>query len=129
MQIAGRRGGRVQVPHARVVAGAAALLLSVLVAGCSSAGSSSSNSAGAPPVVTAEQVLTTCFHDYFYNGILPEAAAKANCTSCVERELRTLRIRPTAGETEIDVLTGVRLSASASQALQNACTEADTSSQ
>ena len=129
MQIAGRRGGRVQVLRARAVAGASTLAVALLIAGCGGSGTAATGSAGAPPIVTAEQVITTCFHNYFYNGILPKAAANANCTSCVERELRSLRIRPTAGETELDVLTGVRLSASASQRLQNACTEADASSQ
>jgi hypothetical protein len=111
--------------------------LALLVAGCgsgaggggSAGGADGGGSAGAAPIVTAEQVVTACFHDYFYNGILPESAARSNCTHCVVQELRKLRIEPSAGETELDVLTGVRLSSSSSQQLQGACTEADASAQ
>jgi hypothetical protein len=128
VQIAGRRGGRAQPLRARAVTGALTLGVALVVTGCGSSGTTAGNT-NAPPIVTAEQVVTTCFHNYFYNGILPESAAKANCMSCVTRELRRLRIQPSPGETELDVLTGVRLSSAASQTLQNACTESDASSQ
>lgn len=79
--------------------------------------------------MTGEQVVTTCFQDYFYNGILPKAAAQTNCTACVVGRLRDLGIRPSGGETVIDMLTGDRLDAAEIQSLQNACSEADASSQ
>jgi hypothetical protein len=128
VQITGRHGGRVQPLRARALTGALTLGLAIVVAGCGGSSTTAGNS-GAPPIVTAEQVVTTCFQNYFYNGILPKSAAKANCMSCVTQELRKLRIQPTAGETELDVLTGVRLSSSDSQTLQNACTEPDASAQ
>lgn len=81
------------------------------------------------PVVTGEQVVTACFHDYFNNGILPKAAAHTNCQSCVVDKLAKLGIRPSGGETVMDMLTGERLSSSTVQTLQNVCTEADANAQ
>ncbi len=72
-------------------------------------------------MVTAQQVLTTCYQNFVYNGILPPSAAKINCRSCVVTKLRQLGIVPTAGETETDVLTGVRLSNADAQSLNAAC--------
>ncbi len=74
-------------------------------------------------------MVTSCFQDYFYNGILPRSAAEANCRSCVVHKLGQMGIRPTAGESESDVLTGVRLSSSDVTSLQSACDEADASAQ
>jgi hypothetical protein len=124
-----RKRQRTAVPRrgSRAPAAAFAVVLALAAAGCAS--DASSQSAGTPVVATAEQVLTTCVHNYFYNGILPEPAAKANCTSCVVGQLRKLGIRPGAGETEADVLTGVRLGSSDAQSLQDHCTESDAASQ
>ncbi len=73
--------------------------------------------------------ITSCFQNYFYNGILPKSAAKTNCSSCVEQKLRKLGIQPRAGESEVDVLTGVRLSSADVSSLQSACNESDANEQ
>lgn len=96
--------------------------LALVGAGCASTGQGSPGaSSSAPPLVTGEQVITACYHAYFYNGILPKASAESNCTACVVDNLRSLGIRPPSGETVMDMLTGERLSTSQVQALQNAC--------
>lgn len=81
------------------------------------------------PVVTGEQVLTTCVQEYFANGILTKASAEANCKACVVGKLAKLGVRPAAGETVMDMLTGDRLSSADVQTLQNTCTEPDANAQ
>ncbi len=98
-------------------------------AGCAS-NTPKQQAIGTPTVVTAQQVITSCYQNYFYNGILHELAQpKANCSSCVELRLRKLGIRPSAGETETDLLTGVRLPSSDINLLQNDCNETDANEQ
>lgn len=104
-----------------------AVAVAIGTAGCGS-GATGGNT-GTVPVVTGEQVLTTCVQQYFGNGVLTKASAKANCKACVVDKLAKLGIRPAAGQTVIDMLTGERLSSSAIQTLQNACNEADTNAQ
>jgi hypothetical protein len=107
-----------------------AVVLALAVAGCSqgsNVGGSSGNSG--PPLVTGEQVVTSCFHAYFYNGILPKSAAQANCRSCVVKQLRKLGVRPASGENVADMLTGDRLVSSDIQSLQSNCDVSDASSQ
>jgi hypothetical protein len=111
----------------RGLAATFATLLALAASGCAS--DASSPASGAPEIVTGEQVIDSCFQNYFYNGILPRSAARANCSSCVENKLRRLGIQPTAGESEMDVLTGVRLSSSDVNSLQSACNESDASAQ
>lgn len=82
-----------------------------------------------PPVVVGEQVITTCFHNYFYNGVLPKVAAQQSCTSCVVDALHKLGVDRSPGQTVMDMLTGVRLSASQAKALQSACAATDASTQ
>ena len=103
------------------------MIIALVAAGCSEGSSGSGN--GGPPLVTGEQVVTACYQDYFYNGILPKAAARANCTSCVVGQLRKLGIVPATGENVTDMLTGERLSSSAIQALQTGCSVSDANSQ
>ena len=106
------------------------LAVALALSGCSdssSAGSSASNSG--PPVVTGEQVVTSCFHAYFYNGILPKSAAQANCQSCVVDQLRKLGVTPSNGENVADMLTGDRLASSDIESLQSYCDVSDASSQ
>ena len=107
--------------------------VALAAAGCSSStntgGSGNSSSNTAAPIVTGEQVVTSCFQNYFDNGILPKASAQANCTSCVVQQLSKLGIKPAAGENVIDMLTGDRLSNSAVQTLQGACDESDANAQ
>ena len=79
--------------------------------------------------MTGEQVVTSCFQNYFYNGILPKASAEANCRSCVVNQLRKLGVDPSTGENVIDMLTGDRLSSSAIQSLQSKCNESDANAQ
>ena len=105
-----------------------AVAVAIGAAGCGSGATTTGNS-GPVPVVTGEQVLTACVQDYFDNGILTKASAKANCKSCVVDKLAKLGVRPAAGETVIDMLTGDRLSSSAVQTLQNTCTETDANAQ
>lgn len=113
-----------------------ALVVTLAAAGCASSASttgSSSSSSGssnvAAPIVTGEQVVTSCFQNYFYNGILPKSSAEVNCRSCVVEQLRKLGIQPPAGQTVMDMLTGDRLSSSDIQTLQSACNESDASAQ
>lgn len=105
-----------------------ATALTLAAAGCGSS-TSTQQASGTPPIVTAEQVVTSCYHDYFYNGILPQAAAKANCSTCVRHRLSKLGIHPSPGESETDLLTGARLPSSDISSLQSSCDEADASSQ
>lgn len=79
--------------------------------------------------MTGEQVVTACFHAYFYNGILPKSAAQANCQSCVVDQLRKLGVQPSSGENVADMLTGDRLASSAIQTLQSTCDVSDANSQ
>ncbi|MGH2860490.1 MAG: hypothetical protein ACRDLT_03175 [Solirubrobacteraceae bacterium] len=107
-----------------------AVALALAAAGCSdTSNGGTSGSSNSPPLVTGEQVVTACFHSYFYNGILPKAAAQTNCKSCVVDRLRNLGIRPASGENVMDMLTGDRLSNTDIQLLQNRCNESDASAQ
>jgi hypothetical protein len=108
------------------VAAVLAVVVGVAIAGCSDPSSGGGNQ---PPLVTGEQVVTACFQSYFYNGILPKAAAEANCKSCVVDRLRKLGVDPASGENVIDMLTGDRLDNSDIQSLQSNCNESDASSQ
>ncbi|MDE3129648.1 MAG: hypothetical protein KGL16_00710 [Acidobacteriota bacterium] len=106
---------------------AVAVAIALATAGC--AGSTSTANTPAVPIVTGEQVVSICFQNYFYNGILPRAAAKTNCKACVVDRLAKRGVHPTGGETVLDMLTGYRLSKAVSQSLQNACTEPDANAQ
>lgn len=106
---------------------AVATVVAIAATGCGS--SASTQTVGTAQIVTGQQIITSCFQNYFYNGILPQSSAKANCSACVIRRLGKLGIRPTAGESEADVLTGVRLSSSVVNSLQSACNEQDASAQ
>jgi hypothetical protein len=116
----------------RALALGAAILVALAASGCGEANNGSSDgSAGssAAPLVTGEQVVTACFHAYFYNGILPKTAAQANCQSCVVDQLRKLGVQPSSGENVADMLTGDRLASSAIQTLQSTCDVSDANSQ
>lgn len=125
------RPSRVQACRRRALGAGVAGLVALGASGCGAGTPSggASQAIGTPEIVTGAQVITSCYQNYFYNGILPRAAAKANCSSCVEQRLRVLGIRPTAGENEADVLTGVRLSSRDINSLQTACNETDASAQ
>ena len=103
------------------------LVAALAIAGCSDPSSGGGNSG--PPLVTGEQVVSSCFQNYFYNGILPKASAEANCRSCVVDQLSKLGVDPASGENVIDMLTGDRLSSSDIQSLQGKCNESDASAQ
>ena len=122
------RQSRVYLPRRRALVAAFATLVALTAAGCGS-DTPKQQAIGTPTIVTAQQVITSCYQNYFYNGILTSSSAKANCSSCVELRLRKLGIRPSAGETETDLLTGARLPSSAINSLQNDCNESDANEQ
>jgi hypothetical protein len=103
-------------------------VIALVVAGCGS-DASQQQAIGTPAIVTGQQVITSCFQNYFYNGILPKSAAETNCSACVEQKLRKLGMRPSPGQNEVDLLTGVRLSSADINVLQNDCNETDASEQ
>jgi hypothetical protein len=105
-----------------------ATVVALAATGCGSS-TPKQQAIGTPSIVTGQQVITSCYQNYFYNGILPSSAAKANCSACVEQKLRKLGVRASQGETEADVLTGVRLSSSDINVLQNDCNETDANEQ
>ena len=74
------RQSRVWLRGRALVAGLATLV-ALTAAGCAS-NTPKQQAIGTPTVVTAQQVITSCYQNYFYNGILPSSSAKANC-SCV----------------------------------------------
>jgi len=128
--VRGVRSLQIQRAGRRLGALLALLATAGIAAGCGAdSGTPTQTSVGTAQIVTAEQVITTCYQDYFYNGVLPAQAARTNCTACVTSHLRQLGIRPPAGESVTDLLTGVRLKAAVIQTLENACTEADASEQ
>ena len=112
----------------RALAASFATVVALAAAGCAS-NTPKQQASGTPDIVTGEQVITSCYQNYFYNGILPQAAAKANCNACVEQRLRKLGVQPSPGENEMDLLTGVRLPSGDINSLQNACNETDASEQ
>ena len=122
------RQGAVRPHRRRALTACFAVVVALVAAGCSQGSNGSASNSG-PPLVTGEQVVTSCFQNYFYNGILPKSAAQANCSSCVVKQLSKLGIRPANGETVADMLTGDRLSSSDIQSLQSNCNESDANAQ
>jgi hypothetical protein len=111
----------------RALTASFAVVVALAAAGCSS--DAETGSTNSPPMVTGEQVVTSCFQNYFYNGILPKASAEANCKSCVVDQLHKLGVKPASGENVVDMLTGDRLSNSTIQSLQSNCNETDANEQ
>lgn len=112
----------------RALAAGFATVVALAATGCASS-TPRQQVSGTADIVTGEQVITSCYQDYFYNGILPQSAARANCSACVKQRLRKLGIQPSPGENEADLLTGVRLPSSDINSLQNSCNETDASEQ
>ncbi len=112
----------------RGLAASFATVIALALAGCAD-DASNKQAIGTPVIVTGQQVITSCYQNYFYNGILPQSAARTNCSSCVEQKLLKLGVRPSPGENEVDLLTGVRLSSADINVLQNECNETDASAQ
>ena len=129
MRAGADRQNSVRGRRRRALAGGLALVVALAVAGCSDSNGAGGSTGGGPPLVTGEQVVSSCFHAYFYNGILPKSAAQANCQSCVVAQLRKLGVRPTGGENVVDMLTGDRLASADIQSLQSNCNVSDASSQ
>lgn len=113
--------------RARALTASFAVAVALAAAGCAS--DADTGSTNSPPLVTGEQVVTSCFQNYFYNGILPKTSAQSNCKSCVVDELHKLGVNPASGENVIDMLTGDRLSNSDIQSLQSNCNETDANEQ
>ena len=107
----------------------ASFAVAVALAAAGGASDADTGSTNSPPLVTGEQVVTSCFQNYFYNGILPRASAQSNCKSCVVDELHKLGVNPASGENVIDMLTGDRLTNSDIQSLQSNCNETDANEQ
>jgi hypothetical protein len=121
------RHGIARRRRGRALTASFAVAVALAAAGCAS--DADSGSTNSPPLVTGEQVVTSCFQNYFYNGILPKASAQSNCKSCVVDELHKLGVNPASGENVIDMLTGDRLSNSDIQSLQSNCNETDANEQ
>lgn len=73
----------------------------------------------------ALQVTKTCEHNIFYNGLLPKAAAEAECVQCVVNALGQLGFRQTGGTTADALIADVNLTATQSSELSNACSQSD----
>jgi hypothetical protein len=121
------RHGITRHRRGRALTASFAVAVALATAGCAS--DADTGSTNSPPLVTGEQVVTSCFQNYFYNGILPRASAQSNCKSCVVDELHKLGVNPASGENAIDMLTGDRLSNSDIQSLQSNCNETDANEQ
>jgi hypothetical protein len=110
----------------RALTATLAAVLAVAAAGCTDVKATSHTTTTAPRAASpVEQVVTTCIQNLYYNGLLPEAAAKTNCRYCVADELEKLGVEPTPGESQAAMIAGAILSHSNLSALQNACNQAD----
>jgi hypothetical protein len=80
-----------------------------------------------PPKRTTavEQVVTTCIQNLYYNGLLPQAAAKTNCRYCVFDELEKLGVEPTPGQSQAAMIASAILSHPNLSTLQDQCNQAD----
>ena len=70
-------------------------------------------------------MVTTCVQNLYYNGLLPQGAAKTNCRYCVADELEKLGVEPTPGQSQSAMIDGAILSKSNLTTLQDLCNQAD----
>jgi len=104
---------------------ACAAAVAVAAAGCTHVKVTSSHKSAAPPQSAVQQVVTTCYKNLYYTGLLPESAAKVNCRYCVADELEKLGVEPTPHETQAALISGAILSSTNMQTLQDACNQND----
>ncbi len=102
-----------------------AAAIAVTAAGCTHVKVTTHTSTAAPKQSAVEQVVTTCVQNLYYNGLLPQAAAKTNCTYCVADELEKLGVEPTPGQSQTAMIDSAILSHSNLTTLQDLCNQAD----
>ena len=110
----------------RALAVTLAAAIAVAAAGCTHVQATTHTTTTAPKAESAvQQVVTTCIQNLYYNGLLPQAAAKTNCTYCVADELEKLGVEPTPGQSQAAMIGSAILSHSNLTTLQNLCNQAD----
>jgi hypothetical protein len=105
---------------------ALAAAIAVAAAGCTHVQPTARTTTTAPKTATpVEQVVTTCIQNLYYNGLLPQAAAKTNCMYCVAGELEKLGVEPTPGESRAAMIASAILSHPNLTRLQDQCNQAE----
>ena len=102
-----------------------AAAIAVTAAGCTHVKVTTHTTTAAPKQSAVEQVVTTCVQNLYYNGLLPQAAAKTNCAACVADELEKLGVEPTPGQSQTAMIDNAILSHSNLTTLQDLCNQAD----
>jgi hypothetical protein len=103
-----------------------ATAIAVAAAGCTHVKLATHTTTTAPKRTTpVEQVVTTCIQNLYYNGLLPQAAAKTNCRYCVADELEKLGVEPTPGQSYAAMIASAILSHPNLTTLQDQCNQAD----
>jgi len=98
----------------------------VAAAGCTHVKPMAHTTTTAPRRATpVEQVVTTCIQNLYYNGLLPQAAARTNCRYCVADELEKLGVEPTPGQSQAAMIASAILSHSNLTTLQDQCNQAN----
>jgi hypothetical protein len=103
-----------------------AAAFAVAAAGCTHVKPMAHTTTTPPKRTTAvEQVVTTCIQNLYYNGLLPQAAAKTNCRYCVFDELEKLGVEPTPSQSQAAMIASAILSHPNLSTLQDQCNQAD----
>jgi hypothetical protein len=103
-----------------------AAAIAAAAAGCTHVKPTARTTTTAPKRATpVQQVVTTCVQNLYYNGLLPQAAAKTNCRYCVAGELEKLGVEPTPGQSQTAMIGSAILSKSNLTTLQDDCNQAD----
>jgi len=117
--------GRRRAPHRgrrRTVTAVLAAAVAVAAAGCTHV-KEPPKAGPAKPESAVESVVTTCYQNLFYNGLLPSGAAKTNCMYCVADELEKMGVEPTPGQSQASMIAGAILTKSNLSLLQSACNQ------
>jgi hypothetical protein len=110
------------VRRASLAVGSAAI--AVAAGGCTDAALTRTTTASSHGSA-ALQVTNTCVENIFYNGLLPKAPAEAECVQCVVHALGQLGFKQASGESADAMIADVRLTATQSSELSNACSQSD----
>ena len=103
-----------------------AAAIAVAATGCTHVKPTARTTTTAPKRATpVDQVVTTCVQNLYYNGLLPQAAAKTNCRYCVFDELEKLGVEPTPGQSQAAMIASAILSQSNLSTLQDQCNQAN----